>query len=157
MLINNQSLFYISQALICLPFYAIGFRFKTYLTKPEFNLKSFLALLSLWLILMLLFYKGPQNISINLITQNIISFYIIAISGSIVLVEICKLFSNKWLLYYGKISIVPMLVQMPFIWLLANLYEVDNIIIYFLFAIIACVLSGACIPIFRNKYYDIFK
>lgn len=156
-LANNDSVFYISQALICLPFYAIGFFLKQHIINSKFNNRNFVISFIIWILFMTVSYKGPQNISINIITQNFVSFYIIAISGSLVLIEFCKLFTNYWLTFYGRNSIVPMLVQMPFIWLLAKFSIVNDIMTYFLFAIIAGVLGGVCIPLFRNKYYDIFK
>ena len=156
-LANNDSLLYISQALICLPFYAFGFFMKQYIIKSKFNNRIFAISSIIWIVFMMVCYKGPQNISINIITQNVVSFYIIAISGSLALIELCKLFTCRWLTFYGMNSIVPMLVQMPFIWLLARFSIVSDIVAYFLSAIAACALSGACIPLFRNKYYDIFK
>ena len=113
--------------------------------------------LTLWICNLVFFYKAPQNIALNMVSQSFPSFYISAISGSIFVIELCKLGGNKFLTWYGRNSIVPMLVQMVFIWIIARFLLADNMIVYYLLASTACMASGACIPLFRNKYYDIFQ
>ena len=108
------------------------------------------------LILFVLFYR-PQNISLNLVNQNYIAFYAEAILGSIFVIEICKLFNNKYFSYFGSNTIVPMMIQIPIIHLLGKYYEIQTIGVYYISAIILNLLCYICIPIFRNKQYDIFK
>lgn len=155
--INGHSCFYLGQALLCMPFYAIGYHFKNFFKTPGFNIRLFLFSLAVWIICLLFFYKSPQNISLNIVTQSFPTFYLSAFCGSIATIEACKLVNNHFLVWYGRNSIVPMMVQMLFIWILAGIVTADNMLMYYLLAASACALSGACIPLFRNKYYDVFK
>ena len=59
--------------------------------------------------------------------------------------------------FFGRNSIVPMLVQIQLIWSVMKFMEVSTVYMYLLVSIIVCFLCGMCIPIFRNKYYDLFK
>lgn len=43
------------------------------------------------------------------------------------------------------------------IWIAADIVLADNMLVYFVEAFVLCVVCGACIPLARNKYYDIFK
>lgn len=159
-LISNyiESLLFIGQALINLPFYVLGFYLNKRLKVVKFDVKIFVIALVSWICLMYFFYS-PQILALNQISQPFITFYLCAISGSFIVIELCKLkiFRSGILAWYGRNSIVPMLVQIIFIWLLSSVCLPGNIIQYFSFARIACALSGACIPLFRNNYYDIFK
>lgn len=148
---------YIGQALLCIPFYAVGYHFKDYFKKQKFEIKIFSISVAVWIISMLFFYKAPQNIALNMVSQSLPTFYISAFCGSIVMIELCKLGANRFLLWYGRNSIVPMMVQMLFVWIIARWVLADNMLIYYLLAIIVCFVSGGLIPVFRNKYYDIFK
>lgn len=152
----RHSYCYIGQALLCLPFYAVGYYYKDYFKDGKFRIQIFYISLFVWLI-MFIFYKSPQNISLNLVTQSYITFYIAAFAGSMWVIEACKLFSNRVLAYFGRNSIVPMLVQMAFIWGIARYSYADNIAEYLSYALMVCVACGLSIPLFRNKYYDIFK
>ena len=106
---------------------------------------------------MAFFYKAPQNVALNMVSQSLPSFYISAFCGSVIIIELCKLIHFRLLAWYGRNSIVPMMVQMLFIWIIARYVIADSMMGYYMLAIIACVVSGACIPLFRNRYYDIFK
>lgn len=158
--VNTESLLFIGQALINLPFYVLGFYLHKRIKVVKFDVKAFAMALVSWICLMYFFYS-PQILALNQISQPIITFYLCAISGSFIVIELCKLknITKKGgiLAWYGRNSIVPMLVQIIFIWTLSSISLAGNIIQYFSFAIIACVLSGACIPLFRNNSYDIFK
>lgn len=154
---TGHSYYYLGQAFLCLPFYAVGFYFKDFFKDTKFNFNILLISFLAWIVIMTYFYKSPQNVSLNIVTQYYISFYIGAIAGSVIIIELCKLFKISRLAWYGRNSIVPMLVQFDFIWFLAKLKYADNMLLYFLFGLIVCLLSGACIPIFRNKWYDVLK
>lgn len=153
---NHRSFFYLGQSCLCLPFYLFGHYSKNILKREEFNWLSALCSLLGWLILFILFYS-PQNISLNLVNQNYIAFYAEAILGSIFIIEICKLFYNKYFSYFGSNTIIPMMIQIPIIHLLSKYYEIQTIGAYYISAIILNLLCYICIPIFRNKQYDIFK
>lgn len=155
--INGHSYFYIGQALLCMPFYAVGYNFKDFFKKSTFDIKRFSISAALWIICLIFFYKAPQNIALNMVSQSFPTFYISAISGSIATIELSKLLNSRYLVWYGRNSIVPMMVQMLFIWIIARIVVADSMPIYYLLAMIACLASGACIPLFRNKYYDLFK
>lgn len=156
LLISHESIFYIGQACVCLPFYLTGYYAKDFLKNMAFSKMIFGVSVVVWLVTFFSFYQ-PQNVSLNLIEQNIIAFYIEAIAGSLAVVEICKLFDVKCISYYGRNSIVPMMVQFPIIWVLRYCVRIDELWIYYTIAFFACVLSGACIPVFRNKRYDLFR
>lgn len=153
---NHSSYFYLGQSCLCLPFYLFGYYSKNILRNEKFNWKIALCALFGWLILLILFYK-PQNISLNLVNQNYITFYAEAILGSIFIIETCKLFHNKYFSYYGSNTIVPMMIQIPIIHLIDKYCEIKTIVLYYVAAIILNLLCYICIPIFRNKRYDIFK
>lgn len=153
---NHTSFVYLGQSCLCLPFYLFGYYSKNILKRGKFNWLFALWSLLGWLILFVLFYR-PQNISLNLVNQNYIAFYAEAILGSIFVIEICKLFNNKYFSYFGSNTIVPMMIQIPIIHLLGKYYEIQTIGVYYISAIILNLLCYICIPIFRNKQYDIFK
>lgn len=102
------------------------------------------------------FYEAPQNVALNMVAQPYITFYLSAILGSALVIEISKLIVWKPLACYGCNSIIPMCVQMMFISIIGNLYTADNMGIYFTEALIAIALCGLCIPLFRNKFYKVF-
>lgn len=153
---KHMSLLYFGQACVCLPFYLSGFYCKGYLKKKNFDYRVFIVSFIIWLLLFLVFHR-TQNLSINLIEQNILTFYLDAVAGSMVVIELCKLFNIKLLSFFGSNSIVPMMVQIPLIWSVMKFVEVSMVYMYLLVSIIVCILCGMCIPIFRNKYYDLFK
>lgn len=151
-----MSLLYLGQACVCLPFYLLGFYCKEYLKKKNFDYRVFIVSFIIWLLLFLVFHR-TQNLSINLIEQNILTFYLDAVAGSMVVIELCKLFNFKMLSFFGRNSIVPMMVQIPLIWSVMKFMEVSTAYMYLLVSIIVCIFCGMYIPIFRNKYYDLFK
>lgn len=153
---KHMSLLYLGQACVCLPFYLLGFYCKGYLKKKNFDYRVFIVSFIIWLLLFLVFHR-TQNLSINLIEQNILTFYLDAVAGSMVMIELCKLFNFKMLSFFGRNSIVPMMVQIPLIWSVMKFMEVSTAYMYLLVSIIVCILCGMYIPIFRNKYYDLFK
>ena len=153
---KHMSLLYLGQACVCLPFYLLGFYCKGYLKKKNFDYRVFIVSFIIWLLLFLVFNR-TQNLSINLIEQNILTFYLDAVAGIMVVIELCKLFNFKMLSFFGRNSIVPMMVQIPLIWSVMKFMEVSTVYMYLLVSIIVCILCGMCIPIFRNKYYDLFK
>lgn len=153
---HEKSILYLGQSMLCLPFYAFGYYFKDFLKSKNFHWQRATFFFAGWLILFLLFYS-EQNISLNYVTQNYLSFYAIAILGSLFLIEFCKLVDCKLIAYYGKNSIVPMLVQFSFVWLILKFWKISTILEYFLAALLICVLCGLMIPVFRNSRYDLFK
>lgn len=153
---NHASYLYLGQSCLCLPFYLFGYYNKDILKKERFNWIFALCSFVGWLILFLLFYNS-QNISLNLVNQNYIAFYAEAILGSIFIIEICKLFQSKYFSYFGSNTIIPMMIQIPIIHLMGKYCEIRTIGFYYASAIILSLLCYICIPIFRNKRYDIFK
>ena len=152
----NRSICQLGQALLCLPFYLFGYYAREYLKSPHFNYKIALSTLVGWIILYVCFYK-EQNVSLNTVNQNYVAFYAEAILGSLSVIEICKLIQWKALAYYGRNTIVPMMVQMSLIFMMKRYLDISSMFVYFLAAAVICALSGLCIPVFRNRYYDLFK
>ena len=151
---KHMSLLYLGQACVCLPFYLSGFYCKGYLKKKNFDYRVFIVSFIIWLLLFLVFNR-TQNLSINLIEQNILTFYLDAVAGSMVVIELCKLFNFKMLSFFGRNSIVPMMVQIPLIWSVMKFMEVSTVYMYLLVSIIVCILCGMCIPIFRGMFYKL--
>lgn len=152
----GKSLYQLGQALLCLPFYLFGYYGKKYIKSPHFNYKIALISLLAWMILYACFFS-EQNVSLNLVSQNYITFYAEAISGSLFVIEISKLIQWKPLSYYGRNTIVPMMVQMSLIFTMKRYLDISSMFVYFLAAAVICALSGLCIPVFRNRYYDLFN
>lgn len=155
---NNHSYLYIGQACTSLPFYAIGFSLKKYILDESFSLKRLLVYLFCYSILFLFFYK-KQNLSLNLIEQNIVSFYLIAISGSLFVIEISKKIPKSFLLfsYLGKNTLPLLMVHIFLIGLLFSNVNIDSIFKYLGCCFIVIIVSIALIPIFKNKRYNIFQ
>lgn len=153
---KHMSLLYFGQACVCLPFYLSGFYCKGYLKKRNFDFRVLVVSFIIWLLLFLGFHR-TQNISMNLIEQNMLTFYLDAVAGSVVVIELCKLSNAKMLSYFGRNSIVPMLVQIPLIWSVMKFMKVNTIYVYLTTSAVVCLLCLLCIPILRNKYYDLFK
>lgn len=153
---NHKSYYYLGQSCLCLPFYLFGYYNKNILRKEKINWTFALCALLGWLTIFILFYE-QQNISLNFVNQNYIAFYVEAILGSIFIIEVCKLFHNKYFSYYGSNTIVPMMIQIPIIHIMDKYFEIRTIGLYFVSAIILNIICYICIPIFRNKRYDIFK
>ena len=86
---KHMSLLYLGQACVCLPFYLLGFNCKGYLKKKNFDYRVFVVSFIIWLLLFLVFHR-TQNLSMNLIEQNILTFYLDAVAGSMVVIELCK-------------------------------------------------------------------
>lgn len=153
---KHMSLLYLGQAGVCLPFYLLGIYGKNFLKRKNFDYRVLSGSFIVWLILFVCFHS-TQNLSINFVEQNILTFYLDAVAGSVVVIELCKLFNIKLLSFFGRNSIVPMMVQIPLIWSVMKFMEVSMAYMYLLVSIIVCILCGMCIPIFKNKYYDLFK
>lgn len=152
---KSMGVFYIGQACVCLPFYLVGYYAKDYFKSKTLNKKALVLSVMTWLILFSLFYC-PQNISLNMIGQNFFAFYLEAIAGSIMVIEWCKLIDVEFISYFGRNSIVPMMVQLPLIWIVQMLVDVECLSSYFIMSVVVCAICGLCIPIFRNKGYDMF-
>lgn len=153
--VGGHSYFYVGQAFLCLPFYATGYYLKSVVKIQSFRVLSGGGYLLVY-VLSMCFYKSPQNVSINMVTQNYLTFYLSAFAGSAFVIECSKLIRWDILSWYGRNSIVPMCVQMLFIWIIGRYWIAESMPIYFIEALIAIILSGLCIPLFRNKYYNIF-
>ena len=150
-----RSLLYLGQALFCLPFYAFGFYFKDFLKSEQFVWWRALSFFAGWLLLFVLFYS-EQNISINYVTQNYLIVYVTALLGSLFVIEMCKLIRCELLSYYGRNSIVPMMVQFAFIWEISKFWQIETIWDYIFCSVVVCGLCGLSIPLFRNAKYDVF-
>lgn len=101
--VNTESLLFIGQALINLPFYVLGFYLHKRIKVVKFDVKAFVMAVVSWICLMYFFYS-PQILALNQISQPIITFYLCAISGSFVVIELCKLKNIKK--KGGRISMV---------------------------------------------------
>lgn len=154
--IKHMSIMYLGQACICLPFYLLGFYGRNYLKREKRDRRVLVVSFVIWIFSFYKFYS-PQNLSINLIEQNILAFYLEAIAGSFVVIELCKMISCRVLCFFGRNSIVPMMVQFSIIWLLMKFVRIESLSVYVVTSLAVCILSGFCIPLFRNKLYDIFK
>lgn len=154
--IKHMSIMYLGQACICLPFYLLGFYGRNYLKREKRDRRVLVVSFIIWIFSFYKFYS-PQNLSINLIEQNILAFYLEAIAGSFVVIELCKMISCRVLCFFGRNSIVPMMVQFSIIWLLMKFVRIESLSVYVVTSLAVCILSGFCIPLFRNKLYDIFK
>lgn len=154
--IKHMSIMYLGQACICLPFYLLGFYGRNYLKREKRDRRVLVVSFVIWIFSFYKFYS-PQNLSINLIEQNILAFYLEAIAGSFVVIELCKMISCRVLCFFGRNSIVPMMVQFSIIWLLMKFVRIESLSVYVVTSLAVCILSGFCIPPFRNKLYDIFK
>jgi len=152
---NGHSYFFVGQALLCIPFYAMGFFLKDYIKSLKFSYLKLGGVFVAYCISML-FFQAPQNVAVNMVTQPYITFYLSAILGSAVVIEISKLINWKPLAWYGRNSIVPMCVQMVFIWIIGKRCIACDLSIFYIEAIIVIILCGLCIPLFRNKLYNIF-
>lgn len=152
----GRSFLFLGQALLCLPFYLVGYYARDYLKVCTFRWRICLVSFAVWLALFLLCYE-PQNISVSIVKQNYFAFYIEAIAASICVLELSKLIRGEWLAYYGRNTIVVMMVQMTIIWSLQKFVAVDSLLTYSIISLAACLLCGLSIPIFRNKHYDMFK
>lgn len=155
---NNHSYFYIGQAFTSLPFYAIGFSLKKYILDERFSFKRLSVYLFSYFILFFVFYK-EQNLSLNLIEQNIVSFYLIAISGSLFIIELSKKIPKSFLLfsYLGRNTLALLIVHIFLINVLFSNFNINNIFKYLCCCFIIIILSIAFIPIFKNKRYNIFQ
>lgn len=79
-----------------------------------------------------------------------------ALLGSLFVIEMCKLIRCELLAYYGRNSIVPMMVQFAFVWEISKFWQIGTIWDYIFCSVVVCVLCGLSIPLFRNVRYDIF-
>lgn len=152
----NKNFFYIGQSFVCLPFFMLGSYFKDELLKQDFCFKRLIIYFLIWFITWSIFYS-KQNLSLNQISQNYIAFYIEAIFGSFFIIEISKLIKSDTISYYGRNTMIPLLVQMPIISAIQKFIDINNYTIIIVTYIFVLILSGLCIPIFSNKYYNIFK
>ena len=124
---KGRSFLYLGQALTCLPFYSFGFYMKNYLKETEFRITHLTIFFILWFIPYFLFYQ-EQNISLNHITQNYLAFYMEAIFGSLFVIESCKLINWNIISYYGRNTIIPLLVQFAIIYCIY--YKINNLTLY---------------------------
>lgn len=153
---HGKSLFYVGQASLSLPFYALGFYLRRLLKDDTFAWWRVLSYFSIWVALFIFFYM-PQNLSINHVEQNFLAFYAEAICGSLFMMEISKLIRWNVIAYYGRNSIVPMLTQLSIVWLMCNQARIDSIIHYIIYSLVLIIIAGFSILLFRNNKYDLFK
>jgi Zn-dependent protease with chaperone function len=93
----------------------------------------------------------------NLVSQNYFTFYVIAISGSVFVMEISKLVNCEFIGWFGRNTIVPMMVHVTFRIVIGKIMLAETMIFYFAFAVAVIIVSSVFIPLFRNKKYDLFK
>lgn len=154
---KEHSYFYIGQALLCLPFYAVGYYAKERIKCTIFNIRVFFVAFIIWVLTFILFYKGPQNISINLVSQPYPCFYIEAVAASVCVLELSKLIKARFLIWFGRNTLVPMLVQMAYISIISRYCIADNVAQYVIVAFIIVAACSLSIPLFNNKHYEILK
>lgn len=153
----ERSFFYIGQALLCIPFYSLGYFLRDLIKETKFNISTCSISLIIWFFFLYIFYLSPQNISLNIITQSYLSFYIAAVAGSFFTIEICKIVNLKILNWFGMNSLVPLLVQIAFISILGKYFIADSWSSYILLSLIVIVLCATVIPVFSNKYFNLLK
>lgn len=154
--LGRHSYFYVGQTMLCLPFYAIGFWGKHWFKQSVFHPKVAFYSFVVWVVLTFS-HDGDQNIAVNWINKDMVSFYINAIAGSICLMEVCKCIKNRLLLYMGSNSLIIMMVHFMFIhWNYQVLHiDISSLWVWAFFVLIWTFLSVAFIPLFRNKYYQV--
>lgn len=153
---HGHSYYYLGTSMLCLPFYGLGYWLKEWLKKTVIRWNVVFISLFTWLVPTILIDR-PQNISINLVERDIISFYLAAVSGSILMIELCKLIDFSYLKYVGKNSLIIMMVHFCFMYINYNILHIhiDSWWIWIVYVIVWVALSTLLIPIFRNKYYKI--
>ncbi|MCM1070055.1 MAG: acyltransferase family protein [Bacteroides sp.] len=154
---TGHSYLYLGQAALNLPFYAIGFYLKKHLVNSNFNWIVCASTFLVWVATVLIFFKSPQNLSLNLVSQPYAAFYIEAIAGSLLVIELSKLASTSFIAWFGRNTLTPMLLQMAFIMLIGRYILADNILQYALIALIVIMLCAVCVPLLQNKHFNIFK
>lgn len=153
---RGHSYVYIGQAMLCMPFYTVGYLFKRWFRNPAFRKDVMLISAVVWIFVTMCFSVAVQNIALNMICQPFVSFYVSAFAGSVMLIEASKALKCRYLSWYGRNTIVLMLVQLAFCKLIGRQFIVSGWCEYVGVAVLVVVLSGICIPIFRNKYFDVF-
>ena len=153
---HGHNYLYLGAAATSLPFYAMGHYMKKWLIDDKFNFYRCLSAFIIWFVCFYLFFR-PQNIALNMITQNPITFYLAAISGSIVVVEFCKCIRVKWMLPFGKYSIIPMCTHWPILLCIQQKYNSNSFYEWCLILIITFVLSYLSIVLFVNRWWDVTK
>lgn len=154
---RHHSFLFLGQSLLCLPFYALGFWCKNWFKRTECSVSVLIVSFVCWMIPTLLF-KSPQNISINLVGRDLISFYLAAFSGSVFVIELCKIIHSNALCFIGRNSIVIMMVHFSFMYINYNILHIciNSLLIWTIFVVLWITISVIMIPLFRNKYYDVF-
>lgn len=147
---------YLGQACLCLPFYLVGYYAKDFLKNTEFRWQTIVLSFSCWILFFMMFYNC-QNVAMNMVGQNYPAFYIEAFAGSMFLIELCKLFHNKFFSYYGKNTIIPMMTQFALIWIVKKIVCIDSMLMFYTVALFVIVLTTITIPLFKNKIYNVFK
>lgn len=153
---NSHSYMYLGQACLCLPFYLVGYYAKDFLKNTEFRWQTIVLSFSCWILFFMMFYNC-QNVAMNMVGQNYPAFYIEAFAGSMFLIELCKLFHNKFFSYYGKNTIIPMMTQFALIWIVKKIVCIDSMLMFYTVALFVIVLTTITIPLFKNKIYNVFK
>lgn len=152
----GHNYFYLGATATCMPFYAIGYYLKNIILLKDFNIKRCILFFCIWLLGFIRFYE-PQNLSINSVSQNPISFYLTAISGSFCLIEICKITQIKPLLTYRKYSIVPMCTHWSIL-MIIQLYIIPaNWNEWLIVFVITFVTSYLSIYLFVNKQWNLIS
>lgn len=153
---NSHSLLYFGNALVCYPFFALGYIIRRAIIINKFKIHTLLVYWGGWFIIWFIFYS-PQNLSLNQITQPYMAFYSEAILGSLGIVELSKLITCRKLIYFGKYSIIPMWIQMPVILVISLISIPDSVIIFLLTALMITSCCWIVIPIFQNNKFSLFS
>ena len=153
----HHNIYNLTSALLCFPFYAIGYYYKVWFKRHSVN---YIVLAISFIIFLLAAFLDNKTevISVGYIERNIVSFYMAAISGSVFIIELCKISNNRLLAFLGKNSLIIMMVHYSFQWVYykhLSYIKIDSLLVYCIFIMAWVAISCCFIPLFRNKYYKI--
>ncbi len=153
---TGHSLLMLGQTCLCLPFYAVGYWGKKWFLSSTFRPKVSFACFLIWVTVTFSF-NGEQNIALNLVNKDLFFFYVDALCGSVLLIELSKLIRWNLIEYMGRNSIIIMMTHMMFIYLNYNILHIhiDSFPIWLLLVLGCIILSFCFIPLLRNKYYKV--
>ena len=153
---HGHSYLYFGTAATCLPFMAFGYFTKEYWREKITNIPLLLMLSVTWGVCFFGFFK-PVELWLNDIPTNPIPMYISAITGSMIVIELCKLVKCTWLHNFGINSIVPMCTHVPILYVVNEWFYPANWKEWLILLVLLFVSSYATIYIFKNKYYNLIK
>ena len=155
---KEHSYFYIGQAFLCIPFYAVGVWLKEWLLQTTFRWKVAAASFVLWILPTLFSVTGLQNISLNQVGRDFLCFYTAAFAGSVLMIEFCKLLHGHWGgEFVGRNSLIIMMVHPCLGYINYHILHIhiDSWWMWILFVLSWTLISICMVPIFRNKFFKI--